>query len=1261
MEGVPSQACDQIVSETPAVPVDVAANSHMEPSTSLTQVIAQTQVHAGAHTKGRLAITLKRAYGLIKHKEEHMESHEAMRADGHFMSEIEKMENDEQLAPLLDAVRHISAALEHFSEDALTWVKALRPKSLTNLLECVDTLTANWEDTDTRRRCARTVAMFSWFKGSRTVMLRLGLVNLLAKFVTYEHPLIWEQCACAFAYIFKDASIKTNAQLLCTLGAVVRMCSSHNPTTGKFCAVVLLNMAHEPENRFSMVLAGATVGLLALAQHLENFIALQNVAAAIDYLAEEEKTLDRMISDGAVRALCTVAMHHDETVWYYMCKGVSKISGSVNSRQRLLDEGAAERLITIITLSHRLETRSLAVVALGNLTTSCDRPTLMRLGLVEAIAALLSDTQDFKVRRYCACCICNLAKSLECRERLLDEPIWSQMLELTAFDDKLAKRQCVMYFGYMSSLEEGRRRLCTPMMVCMLTKTGLQAAHDHEAYKDIVIATYGSFALSALAQTVPGCELLMSADPCAVAEGVVQQSGHGPLSTEEEMNPITTGGVTLSCGKAGRRGNSVEWAPVPDTAGGVMQVTAITVLKNERLLLGGCISRSAHDSIKTNTFYRFVVDGVVVAETNTGGTKDWENTCVCLMGVQLCAEPGEHIVELQYRVLFGAAVWPHDGAKDGIGEQHRSIHAVRIAPACCALEKWSGDSFRGSSLLWNPLAYPMETQIETQLPGEQLLVMVALSRVQHDSDRSNVEFQIIVDRDTEDEQVIAHTNTGGCHRFHARQMQPINFHGLATVKPGIHKICVEYKQNNEQGYALFSHDKKAVQERMLSAVRIAPTGGLTTEWKDDDLQGTATKWKHLPVPMTSEIHTSLKGDQLLVIADLSRVEHEESEVNVAFRLLVDGRVCGIFNTGTIENWDRIPICMQALTPVYPGRHVVVVQYMTQSGTVLWSHDPSARSVGRQTRRLTVVIVSPYEGLCPGGRLSGFSVQDDNKTMRHLESTVDANLTVTGELTRTNPLGGFTVTQQLEIGPVRQWEIRYGPSDDERGVWIRRDHIWYFLQVPDDSFDEYFRPTIRRAQACMRLKQELSRREYEGWHTCIVKAGIGEQELLESRAIMEAEMDKELNISVAHDAAEQDGEEALQDFFSERECSEDSYAQRLEFEACKEHFLADLADRPAANSGVLGWLYYMMEQINNHVLLHNASSIYNCLSAEDKFVNMMVRTRNGLEGMFHVAGNNRAQLASLRNVAVAMARLSMQCTNIVEMADRGAHPVRTKQF
>ena len=115
-------------------------------------------------------------------------------------------------------------------------------------------------------------------------------------------------------------------------------------------------------------------------------------------------------------------------------------------------------------------------------------------------------------------------------------------------------------------------------------------------------------------------------------------------------------------------------------------------------------------------------------------------------------------------------------------------------------------------------------------------------------------------------------------------------------------------------------------------------------------KGYSTKWASIPTEMNMPVTTTGKS-VLLIIAEISRVQHSEGSVNTEFRITVDDKEVGNTNLANHHGWQYRTLSLHGIATIEkPGTHLVKVEYKTQKGEVNWYHDHN----GNQTRKLIVV-------------------------------------------------------------------------------------------------------------------------------------------------------------------------------------------------------------------------------------------------------------------------------------------------------------------
>ena len=114
--------------------------------------------------------------------------------------------------------------------------------------------------------------------------------------------------------------------------------------------------------------------------------------------------------------------------------------------------------------------------------------------------------------------------------------------------------------------------------------------------------------------------------------------------------------------------------------------------------------------------------------------------------------------------------------------------------------------------------------------------------------------------------------------------------------------------------------------------------------------GYSTKWSSIPTEMNIPVTTTGKS-VLLIIAQISRVQHSEGSVNTEFRIVVDDKEVGKTNLANHYGWEYKALSLHGIATVEkPGTHLIKVEYKTQRGGVNWIHN----SDGNQMRELIVL-------------------------------------------------------------------------------------------------------------------------------------------------------------------------------------------------------------------------------------------------------------------------------------------------------------------
>jgi len=87
---------------------------------------------------------------------------------------------------------------------------------------------------------------------------------------------------------------------------------------------------------------------------------------------------------------------------------------------------------------------------------------------------------------------------------------------------------------------------------------------------------------------------------------------------------------------------------------------------------------------------------------------------------------------------------------------------------------------------------------------------------------------------------------------------------------------------------------------------------------NDYITGNSNQWAELATPMNARVRI-LEPKKLLVLVDISRVQHDTASVNTAFRILCNNAQVALANTGNSCGWDYRSISMHAIVDaVNPG-------------------------------------------------------------------------------------------------------------------------------------------------------------------------------------------------------------------------------------------------------------------------------------------------------------------------------------------------------
>lgn len=120
------------------------------------------------------------------------------------------------------------------------------------------------------------------------------------------------------------------------------------------------------------------------------------------------------------------------------------------------------------------------------------------------------------------------------------------------------------------------------------------------------------------------------------------------------------------------------------------------------------------------------------------------------------------------------------------------------------------------------------------------------------------------------------------------------------------------------------------------------------EWNLENETGVETKWSPLPTDMRISIESG--QSTLVVMGDISRVQHKSANTNTEYRIIVDGKEVSRTNSGGHLAFEYKALSLFGVVDVSEGSHYVRVEYKTQKGVEYWGSSER----GLQQRRLIVL-------------------------------------------------------------------------------------------------------------------------------------------------------------------------------------------------------------------------------------------------------------------------------------------------------------------
>ena len=416
----------------------------------------------------------------------------------------------------------------------------------------------------------------------------------------------------------------------------------------------------------------------------------------------------------------------------------------------------------------------------------------------------------------------------------------------------------------------------------------------------------------------------------------------------------------------------------------------------------------------------------VIAETNTGDCFGWNYAALSFEGVMLNLIVGRHRAVVQFKTEKGMVHFPDSDATGNQARRMNVValmdHEVNTAtwensfPAGTLDEAspnvadvtrdcptsgpattntgYQSSGYQSSGLsysyghdtddgdaaygvCWGSLPTPMIVPFYLHdVAVDPIIITASLSRVQHAEWGQNTAFRILVtgpEGEGTTPQVVAEHNTADAYNW--KYASP-SFHGVAAgLGKGAHTAEVQYKTTGGQvGFWGAIASNSGAQSRRLS-VHESGMGQklLTAQWFDEvegsstscplDAKGLLRSWAPLPTSMKMNFEVGNAHGAVLVLADLSRVQHDTYGVNVAFRITIkpsyytwqEPTEIAQTNTGSAANTDYAAVAFQGVhLGLSPGEYTAEVEYKTQSGTVGFWGDSD--DFGNQSRRLSVHVM-----------------------------------------------------------------------------------------------------------------------------------------------------------------------------------------------------------------------------------------------------------------------------------------------------------------
>jgi hypothetical protein len=562
------------------------------------------------------------------------------------------------------------------------------------------------------------------------------------------------------------------------------------------------------------------------------------------------------------------------------------------------------------------------------------------------------------------------------------------------------------------------------------------------------------------------------------------------------------------------------------------------------------------------------LDEVVCGEASTGDTKRWNFRPMVMAGM-IRVQPGEHKVEVQYKTQEGSAQWPHDIK----GQQARRLSLLRLQGPAARLRRWgeAGEGpelEEGASRIFSPLpTQRMWAEYTTTTPGSLLFVHASLSRVCHSKSGEETFFRIVINET--DEAVMVSAGDIGRWRYGG-----VTLMGVALVPPGTHRVEVEYMTS--AGKVKFEHESAGlgseglgVQCRQLYMVEVSPYEGLSP--------GGVLENFDITEALSKEVGREIEGEPSAVAVAVSGFGSEGEEA--------PGEVAGGEAAAAIAAAESSGEHKEADGPVghggVPIRQKLQLEDVEQGLVCIEGENRRSWRSAVHTRIAPVREWRLEKGPLEGLALQLASVEDRNDGFK------------AGVLGADGSVDGYGNATDLDAGnKMVHWA--------NKGLYVRRDHVWYRLGEPCSEYKAYYEGTKRRCEISTSIALQIAEKEFDPYEDIRTKAAVAEQELLECRDFVTTRLGEWFGTGKRNKAAK---------------------------------FTAHLGMLPR---GCIGWTKLMIDQHEHNLVVHNIARLYATLCSRSVHDCVAVMDEDGLPEMFKLAQSFRAGPEAHANTALALA-------------------------